>query len=120
MRKGCTLVFLAYALLGCAFALKFASGSPSVADSESLSPAPRIVSAFNTAQPRSSEVTVAIRASSGATTEFKTQNGEAVDNVPPQTLDMAHLVLYRNGTLTDPDERTLVVEVTGIEVPPLA
>jgi hypothetical protein len=32
-------------------------------------------------------------------------------------MDVPHLVLYRNGELTDPGERTLMVEVTGIEVP---
>jgi hypothetical protein len=32
--------------------------------------------------------------------------------------NLPHLVLYRNGALTAPDERTVIVEVTGIEVPP--
>jgi hypothetical protein len=39
------------------------------------------------------------------------------EGAPPQALDLPHLVLNRNGALTDPDERTLIVEVTGIEVP---
>jgi hypothetical protein len=62
--------------------------------------------------------TATLRAASGATITFKTQNGQTVGDVPPQTLDLPHLVLHRNGALTDPDERTLIVEVTGIEVPP--
>ncbi|MCP4543135.1 MAG: hypothetical protein GY832_38975 [Chloroflexi bacterium] len=118
MRKGCTVVFLAYALLGLAFVLKLVSGSPSEADSEILSPAPQIASVSNIVQPRSSGATVAMRASSGATVGFKMQNGETSNDVPPQTLDIPHLVLRRNGALTDPVERTLVVEVTSIEVRP--
>jgi hypothetical protein len=59
-----------------------------------------------------------LRAASGATIRFKTHNGRTIDDVPPQTLDLPHLVLYRNSALTDPDERTLIVEVTGIKVPP--
>jgi hypothetical protein len=49
---------------------------------------------------------------------FKTHNGSPIGDVPPQTLDLSHLVLRRNGTLTDPGERTLIVELTDIEVPP--
>jgi hypothetical protein len=49
---------------------------------------------------------------------LKTRNGQMVEDAPPQTLDLPHLVFHRNGGLTAPDERTLIVEVTGIEVPP--
>jgi hypothetical protein len=59
-----------------------------------------------------------LRAASGATIRFKTQNGEVRDGIPAQTLDVPHLVLYRNGALTGPDERTLSVEVSGIDLPP--
>ena len=62
--------------------------------------------------------TVTLRAASGAAITFKTQNGQTIEDVPPQTLDLPHLVLYRNGVLANPDEHTLIVEVTGIEVPP--
>jgi hypothetical protein len=61
---------------------------------------------------------VIMRAASGATIGFRTQNGEKVDGVPSETWDLPHLVLRRNGALTDPQERTVLVEVTGIEVPP--
>ena len=60
--------------------------------------------------------TVTLRAASGAAIAFKTQNGKAIDNVPPQTLALPHLVLFRNDALTDPEERTLIVEVTSIPV----
>jgi hypothetical protein len=59
-----------------------------------------------------------LRAASGATIEFKTQNGVMVDGILPEARDVPHLVLRRNGELTDPDERTLIVEVASIEVPP--
>ena len=62
--------------------------------------------------------TVTLRAASGATIAFVTQNGQTADDVPPQTLNLPHLVLYRNGELTEPQERTLIVEISGIEVPP--
>ena len=61
---------------------------------------------------------VTVRAASGALIRFKTQNGEKVGGVPPETWDLPHLVLQRNGGPTDPQERTVLVEVTGIEVPP--
>ena len=61
---------------------------------------------------------VTVRAVSEATIQFRTQNGEKVEGEPPQTWDLPQLVLQRNGALTDPQERTLLVEVTGIEVPP--
>jgi hypothetical protein len=41
-----------------------------------------------------------------------------VDGVPPETWDLPHLVLHRNGLLTEPSERSLIVEVTGVQVPP--
>ena len=61
---------------------------------------------------------VTVRAASQATIRFRTQNGEREGGVPPETRDLPHLVLQRNGALTDPKERTLLVEVTGIDVPP--
>ena len=61
--------------------------------------------------------TVTLRAASGATIAFQTQNGETVDGAPARSLTLPHLVLTRNGALTDPEERTLIVEVTGVQVP---
>jgi hypothetical protein len=61
--------------------------------------------------------TVTVRAASQATIRFRTQNGERVGGVPPEMWDLPHLVHQRNGALTDPRERTLLVEVTGIDVP---
>ena len=50
---------------------------------------------------------VKLRAASNATIPFKTQNGEAANGVPSQTMDVPHLVLFRNGTLTDAEDCTL-------------
>jgi hypothetical protein len=60
---------------------------------------------------------VTLQAASGATILFKTQNGQDRGDVAAQTLELPHLVLYRNGELTDPQDRTLVVAVTGIAAP---
>jgi hypothetical protein len=62
--------------------------------------------------------TVSLRAASGATISFTAWNGQTVDGVPPETRELSQLVLYRNGALTDPEERTLLVEVSNLEVPP--
>jgi hypothetical protein len=62
--------------------------------------------------------TATLRPASGKTIGFKAQNGQMIGGVPTEALDLPHLVLYRNGALTDPGERTLIVEVTGIEMPP--
>lgn len=61
---------------------------------------------------------VTLWAASGATILFTTQNGQTVADVPPQRLDLPHLVLYRNGALSAPTERTLVVQVRGMAIPP--
>jgi hypothetical protein len=61
---------------------------------------------------------VTLRAASGATVLFITQNGQVVGGVDRQQIHLPHLVLHRNGALTGPAERTLIVEVTGIEVSP--
>jgi hypothetical protein len=61
---------------------------------------------------------VTLRAASGATITFNTQNGETANGVPPQTTDIPHLVLFRNGVLTGADERTLIVELRDMVVPP--
>lgn len=45
---------------------------------------------------------VALRAASGATTRFLTQNGRSNGGDLPQAFDIPHLVLYRDGELTDP------------------
>jgi hypothetical protein len=60
---------------------------------------------------------VTLRAASGATIIFKTQNGETANGVLPQTMDIPHLVLSRNGALSGADERTLIVEMRDLVVP---
>jgi hypothetical protein len=62
--------------------------------------------------------TVRVRAASGANIRFRPQDGRSGDPISPRGRDIPHLVLHRNGALTNPDERTLIVKVTGIDVPP--
>ena len=62
--------------------------------------------------------TVTLRVASGATIPFMTQNGKVVHGNPPRTRELPYLVLYRNGVLSNAHERTLVVEITGIDVLP--
>lgn len=57
---------------------------------------------------------VTLRASSGASIPFSTEDSSGT---LPETREVPHLVLYRNGALTGPHERTLIVEVVGIQVP---
>ena len=65
------------------------------------------------------EPTVTLGAASGATIRFRTQNGRAAaDGTSSQTMDLPHLVLYRNTDLTDPQERTLIVEIANLQAPP--
>jgi hypothetical protein len=61
---------------------------------------------------------VTLRAGSGATIRFKTRNGLAAGDTPPETRDVPHLVLRHNGALADPAARTLLVEVADLTVPP--
>jgi hypothetical protein len=60
---------------------------------------------------------IALRAASGATIEFQTQNGQTVDHIPPQVKEIPHLVLFRNGVPTDALERTLTLTLTELDVP---
>lgn len=64
------------------------------------------------------DLRVTLRAGSGATIPFRTRNGRTEHGVPPETQSVPHLVLHRNGALTATAERTLIVEVDGIQVPP--
>jgi hypothetical protein len=76
------------------------SGAPSAGSNDSATP------------------TVTLRAASGATIPFKTGNGEGVEGHPSQEWELPHLVLFRNGELTEPQERTLIVEIDGLAPPP--
>jgi len=69
------------------------------------------------AQPSSNPM-VTLLAISGNTITFKTQNGQFSNEEPPREKDIPHLVLYHNAQLTAPQERTLSIILSGIEVPP--
>lgn len=65
-----------------------------------------------------SKPVITLHAASGAAIEFKPRNGKTIEEAPSQSLNLPHLVLFRNSELTHPDERTLLVAVSRIEVPP--
>jgi hypothetical protein len=75
-------------------------------------------SASDTGAEIASVPTVSLRAASGASIEFRAQEGPLDRTASLQARQVPHLVLRRNGALTDPEERTLAVEVSGINVPP--
>lgn len=61
---------------------------------------------------------VSVRAASGATIEFTTQNGQPIDGSAPETRALPHLILHRNGQLSEAEARTLIVTVSSLAVPP--
>jgi hypothetical protein len=97
-----------FTLLLLGLLLRAVAAPPPAAGPELASPGSRAVAVS----------AVTLHAASGATIPFVTQNGQAIRDVPPRTLELPHLVLFRNGVLSDAAERTLILEVTGIDVPP--
>jgi hypothetical protein len=81
---------------------------PSAAIAQSVSPSPTTASV----------PTVTLRAAAGTTITFWAQNGQNADGIAPQAMHVPHLVLMRNGLLSNARERTLILEVRGIDVPP--
>ncbi len=61
--------------------------------------------------------TVNVRAASEGTISFKKENGQPMGDAPAPASELPHLVLYRDGALTAPKERKVIVEVSGIQVP---
>jgi hypothetical protein len=60
---------------------------------------------------------VALWAASGTTVAFVPGNGRPAGEVPPETRILPRLVLRRNGQLTPAGERTLLVDLAGLQVP---
>lgn len=78
-----------------------------------------LVAESNTSPAQSNPIhTVTLQAVSGNTILFKTQNGQFSNDTAPIMKDIPYLVLYRNAQLTAPQERTLNITLSGIEVPP--
>jgi hypothetical protein len=61
---------------------------------------------------------IALWAASGSSVTFVPNNGEPLGQAPPETRVLPRLVLKRNGQLTAAGERTLLVDLAGLEVPP--
>ncbi|MCB0229846.1 MAG: hypothetical protein KDH90_12080 [Anaerolineae bacterium] len=68
--------------------------------------------------PAGNGASLVLAAANGDTIRFMPQNGKEIDGVKPQLLSLPHLVLRRNGQLTDAAERTLVVFATGLDIDP--
>ena len=64
-------------------------------------------------------LTVYLHAANGETILFRAQNGNGLDGNPAQDEMIPHLVLKRNGALTEARERTLEVAVSGLDKLPL-
>ena len=62
-------------------------------------------------------VELSLSAASNRMIEFKTKNGRTVKDQAPQTIQIPHLVLRRNGALTPVEERTLHIQINGLEFP---
>ena len=56
--------------------------------------------------PAGNGASLVLAAANGDTIRFMPQNGKEIDGVKPQLLSLPHLVLRRNGQLTDAAERT--------------
>jgi hypothetical protein len=93
-----------------ALALSFPTTLANQAAAETRQPSPLLQT--------STGPVVSLRAASGETIHFRTQNGQSIDGTAPTAEGIPHLVLHRNSTLTNPEERTLLVEVSNIAVPP--
>jgi hypothetical protein len=61
---------------------------------------------------------VQLNSANGLVIDFHTQNGQTVTGASPVSKEIPHLVLFRNGELTRPEERTLHLTLAGLEVPP--
>jgi len=61
---------------------------------------------------------IEISAKPGNQILFKANNGKSIGGEPSPSREIPHLVLKRNGMLTSPEERSLIIQVQGISVPP--
>lgn len=117
MKKiGCMMtVGLLFALVLVGYTLTVVSAPVSAAEPGFVSLPPQAASAPAVASPAASGPSAIVLAASGATIPFKAQNGGGASDASAQTLTLPHLVLYRNSALTGPAERTLIVQVNGVE-----
>ncbi len=64
-----------------------------------------------------SRPTVSLRGASGNVIEFQTQNGRTRYGSDPEILEIPHLTLFSNASLADRAQRTLNIEISGIQLP---
>ncbi len=61
---------------------------------------------------------VDLRSASGESIRFVPDNNHPVGGIDPQSQDIPHLVLFRNGALSASSERTLILTVGDLVLPP--
>ena len=101
---GLLAIILLPIALGCTVASVSADSTVSLSQTPSQAHAPAAVESnlVSSLFQATSGPAITSRAASRATVRFMTQNGQAVGDVPSQASKVPHLVLYRNGALTDP------------------
>lgn len=57
------------------------------------------------------QATIVLRPVGHQTILFKSNNGETKNKIPAEEKHIPHLVLYRNGQVTDPGQRTVAIDV---------
>lgn len=105
------LPVLAASIFGAGAFEKHVESAPAAREGETLPVQPAQQGA-SSLQP-----SVLLRAESGRSIAFKTQNGRMLGQAEPHSLELPHLVLLRNGRLTPEAERTLQFTLSGVQVP---
>jgi len=60
---------------------------------------------------------VTIQAGSGETIQYQTQNGRNRGGFEPEVYDIPRLILFHNQNLTESAQRTLQIDVSGLQIP---
>lgn len=107
-----TVLFLNNLIL--VFALLQSSGNPAVRNS--AGPADELPLAAPDLEPR--ELTVTLKAAADTSIAFRAEHRDAAAAPEPEGQKIPHLVLNRNGVPTPGFERTIVVSMENIAVPP--
>jgi len=80
--------------------------------------AAKVVTHHDSAKAALPRLTVKLNAATNATVLFKAENGKQVTTAPSAGRKIPHLILNRNGVLTPGSERTLLLSLEHLTVPP--
>ncbi len=100
------ILFSGLIILGVAVSLFFLVNAGSASSDEVLQSHAQI------SRPR-----LSIRSASGKVYEFQTQNGRIRYGSDPEKFKIPHLTLFSNASLADRAQRTLNIEISGIQLP---